>query len=285
MPVPEKRRRLRRILAGNACVYPASVHDPLSAHIADGMGFEAGMLGGSIASFVTLGAPDLAVLTLTEFAELARRITRYSQLSLVVDADHGYGNALHARRTVEELEAAGIAGMTLEDTVLPVPFAASRTDALVSIAEMRGKLRAAVAARSDPDLVILGRTRVGPEGLQDAIARLRAYEDTGVDALFVVNVTSLDQVDQIAAATGLPLVLNRTPGKATPADLAARRVKMALHGHQPTYAAARAIQEVYRHFLQGGTPDGLAGQIATESLMNAATHADEYARLRKDFLS
>src|SRR5207253_1541875 len=117
-------------------------------------GFEAGMFAGSIASGTVLGAPDLVVLTLTEFAEQLRRITRGSDLPVMVDADHGYGNALNVMRTVEELETAGVAALTIEDTVLPAPFR-GHDEGLVSTEEMLGKLRAAVAARQDPALVIL----------------------------------------------------------------------------------------------------------------------------------
>src|SRR5687767_5307802 len=123
MLLAERRQRYRHILAGNACLHPASVFDPMSARMAESLGFEVGMFAGSIASATVLGAPDLIVLTLTEFADQIRRITRASDLSLMVDADHGYGNALNVMRTVEELEAAGVSALTIEDTVLPKPFA------------------------------------------------------------------------------------------------------------------------------------------------------------------
>ena len=122
MHVSLRRERLRKHLAGSECVRPASVFDPVSARIADSLGFEFGMLGGSVASAVILGAPDLAVVTLTELADQCRRIARASDISLVVDADNGYGNALSVMRTVEELEDAGVSGMTIEDTALPQSY-------------------------------------------------------------------------------------------------------------------------------------------------------------------
>src|SRR5207247_9570521 len=118
----ERRRRYRRIREVTTCVHPASVFDAMSARMAESLGFEAGMFSGSIGSGVVLGAPDLSVLTLTEFADQIRRITRGSDLPLMVDADHGYGNALNVMRTVEELEASGVAALSIEDTVLPAPF-------------------------------------------------------------------------------------------------------------------------------------------------------------------
>ena len=112
----DRRQRFRAVLAGNQCIHPGSVFDPISARIAEELGFEVGMFAGSIASFTVLGAPDLIVLTLSEFAEQAYRINRAGKLPLLVDADHGYGNALNVMRTVQELETAGVAAMCIEDT-------------------------------------------------------------------------------------------------------------------------------------------------------------------------
>ena len=117
----KRREAARAVLAGSACIHPASVHDPLTGRIAESLGFELGMFAGSIASLTVLAAPDLITLTLTEFAEQALRINRACTLPLVVDADHGYGNALNVMRTVEELEVAGVSAMSIEDTELPRP--------------------------------------------------------------------------------------------------------------------------------------------------------------------
>src|SRR5580692_8273351 len=141
----DRRRRFRAVLAGDRCVHPGSVFDALSARIAEELGFEIGMFAGSIASFTVLGAPDLIVLALTEFAEQAYRICRAGNLPLLVDADHGYGNALNVMRTVEELENAGIAALTIEDTALPRSFGETKPQ-LISIEEGVGKMRAALAA-------------------------------------------------------------------------------------------------------------------------------------------
>src|SRR5438067_8500287 len=148
-----RRERFRAILSGDRCVYPGSVFDPISARIAEDLGFEIGMFAGSVGSLAVLGAPDLIVLTLTEFAQQAYRINRAGNLPLLVDADHGYGNALSVKRTVEELETAGVAALTIEDTLLPTPYGASETT-LIPIAEGVGKMRAALAGRQDPRLVV-----------------------------------------------------------------------------------------------------------------------------------
>src|SRR6266404_2964789 len=154
----DRRRRFRALLAGERCIHPGSVFDPISARIAEDLGFELGMFAGSTASLTVLGAPDLIVLTLTEFAAQAYRIGRAGNLPLLVDADHGYGNALNVKRTVEELETSGVAAIMIEDTLLPAAFGASGKTSLIALDEGVGKMRAALAGRQDKDLVIVGRT-------------------------------------------------------------------------------------------------------------------------------
>ena len=204
----ERRQRLRAILEGARCLHPASVFDPLSARLAEDLGYELGMFAGSVASLMVLGAPDLILVTLSEFAEQARRISRAGNLPLLVDADHGYGNALNVMRTVEELETAGVAALTIEDTALPQGFGEAGKVRLASIEEGVGKMRAALEARRDPDLVIVGRTSaMAATSTEDAVARARAYEAAGVDALFFVGLRRKAQLDALAAAVKLPIVL------------------------------------------------------------------------------
>src|SRR5947209_20339344 len=148
MTFRKRREALRAILKGSSCIRPGSVYDAVSIRIADDLGFEVGMFGGSVASLAVLGDPDIALITLTELAEQMRRMSRASALPVVVDADHGYGNALNVRRTVEELECAGAAGVTIEDTLLPQPFGAEEAQ-LISGEEGVGKLKAAVEVRAD----------------------------------------------------------------------------------------------------------------------------------------
>src|SRR4051812_32453457 len=184
MAFRKRRENLRAILSGSACVRPGSVYDAISIRIAEDLGFEVGMFGGSVASLAVLGDPDITLITLTELTEQMRRMSRAAALPVLVDADHGYGNALNVRRTVQELEAAGAAGLTIEDTLLPQGYGQTKTQ-LIPLQEGVGKLKAALDARNDPLLVIIGRTgAVAVTSVDDAILRASAYEDTGVDALF-----------------------------------------------------------------------------------------------------
>ncbi len=280
-----RRERFRAILAGERCVHPGSVFDPISARIAEDLGFEIGMFAGSVASMAVLGAPDLIVLTLTEFAGQAYRINRAGELPLLVDADHGYGNALNVKRTVEELETAGVAALTIEDTDLPQPHGTVGATRLIPIEEGVGKMRAAIAGRSDPALVIAGRTSaVSITGLDDAIARARAYEAAGVDAMFFTGVRERDQLDAIAEALGVPILLGGASGDILDLDyLSARGVRIALQGHQPFMAAVRATHQTLKALREGTPPADLDG-VASGELMKRLTRDGDHRRWMDEFL-
>jgi carboxyvinyl-carboxyphosphonate phosphorylmutase len=282
----EQRRRLRAVFAGTKCVSPASVYDPLSARVAESVGYEIGMLAGSVASNTTLAAPDLIVLTLTEFADQVRRIMRASRLSLIVDADHGYGNALNVMRTVEELEHAGVSALSIEDTALPARFGKPEGEGeLISLEEMAGKLKAAVAARRDPSLVILGRTAaLKVEGTAAAVQRAQAYAACGVDAIFLVGVESTDQVEAVHEAARLPVMVGSAPATIRRGDFAAAGARVLLQGHQPLPAAVRALREVYTHLFRGGAPADLKDRIASTQEMDALVGGNTYRKRQKDYL-
>ena len=282
----EQRKRLRAVFAGTKCISPASVYDPLSARVAESVGYEIGMLAGSVASNTTLAAPDLIVLTLTEFADQVRRIMRASGLSLIVDADHGYGNALNVMRTVEELEHAGVSGMSIEDTTLPARFGqAEGADELISTGEMVGKLKAAVAARRDPATVILGRTAgLKVEDTQKTIARAKAYAACGVDAIFLVGVESTDQVKAVHDAVKLPIMVGSAPASIKREDFAVAGARVLLQGHQPVPAAVKALKEVYAHLYKGGAPADLKDKLAPAGDMEKLIGGELYKKWQKDFL-
>ena len=225
------------------------------------------MYAGATASLTVLGAPDLILLTLTEFAQQALRINRAVSLPVMADADHGYGNALNVMRTVEELEAAGIAALMIEDTLLPSQFGEGKPRP-VSLEEGVGKMKAAVVARGDKSLVILARTgAITMHGLEDTLARVRAYSRTGVDGIFIAGARTRTEVDALRDATKLPLVLGTlTPEIADKAYLASRGVAIALQGHQPIMAAAEAVRRTLQALRDGVPPARLDG-VPEEAFM------------------
>jgi len=288
MTFRKRREVLRSILSGSRCVRPGSVYDAISIRIAEDLGFEVGMFGGSVASLAILGDPDVALITLTELAEQMRRMSRASTLPVLVDADHGYGNALNVRRTVQELEAAGAAGLTIEDTLLPQAYGEGPTQ-LISIEEGIGKMKAALDGRGDPSLVIVGRTGAASvSSLDDAIARAKAYEATGVDALFFTGIRTRAELETIAKATTLPIVLGGAPGGLSdPAWLREQSVRIALAGHAPFAAATNAVYETLKSLREGLAPTTLEGLASAELMSRLTREAEvkvrlvEYLRLKE----
>ena len=285
MRYKKRREKFRAVLAGDRCVFPGSVFDPISARIAEDIGFEIGMFAGSVASHTVLGAPDLIVLTLSEFAQQAQRINRASSIPLMVDADHGYGNALNVRRTVEELEISGVSGLSIEDTELPQTFEAKGKTSLLSIEEGIGKMKAALSGRQDPDLVIAGRTSApAVTGVSDAIERAMAYQKTGVDAIFLVGIKTKDELDAIAEKISLPLILGSAKGDILDADyLSTRNVRICLKGHQPFAAAVQAVYATLKSIREGVPVEELSG-IASSDLMKKVTRAADYDEMTREFL-
>ena len=275
-----RREKFREHIGGDRCLVPASVFDAFSIRLAEDIGFEIGMVGGSSASLAVLGAPDLIVMTLTEFADQCRRMSRASDLPFAVDADHGYGNALNVRRTVEELEAAGVSALSIEDTVLPLRHGQPGME-LLSIEEGAGKMRAALDARADRGTVIIGRTSAaGVNGLDDAIARGRAYADAGVDALFFLGLKSIEDFEALGAEFDLPIVTGGALKIADTETLGRCGVRMCLNGHPVLPAAVRAMEEALLAMRELRAPD----RPASADLMRRATRTEDYDTWIADYL-
>ena len=279
------RERFRQYLEGDSIGYPISVFDPVSARLARHLGADLGILGGSIASAVVLSAPDLIVLTLSELADQVRRITRAADVSLLVDADHGYGNALSAMRTVEELEAAGASALTLEDTALPAVYGESSLG-LISVDEMVGKLRAGVAGRRDPSLVVLARTSAPATRSNEEVSqRVSAYAETGVDGIMLIGVTEREQLEAVRRTTSLPLAMgSASPEVADQSFLRANGVRVVLSGHQPFFVAMKALHDAMKHLVDGGDPAALNEIAASPELQNAVLNTDRYSQWEREFL-
>lgn len=276
----EKREAFRAILSGKDVIKPGSVYDPISARIAEDVGFELGLFGGSAASLTILGDPDLLLITLSELAEQVRRICRAGKIPVLVDADHGYGNALNVRRTVQELEAAGAAGLTIEDTLLPQAYGQAKPQ-VISVEEGLGKMKAALDGRSDLSLVIVGRTGAASiTNIDDAVARAKAYEATGVDALFFTGLKTRAELQAISGVTKLPIIMGSADGElADTAFLASQRVRVANQGHQPIAAATQAVYETLKALHDGTSPKDLKGLPSSELTNRVMRDADVKTRI------
>jgi len=280
MTFRRRREALRSILSGGRCIRPGSVYDAISIRIAEDLGFEAGMFGGSVASLAVLGELGQRDERDIGIAEQMRRMSRAAALPVLVDADHGYGNALNVRRTVQELETAGAGGLTIEDTLLPQAFGEPKAQ-LISLEEGAGKMKAALDGRGDPSLVIMARTGASSiTSLGDAIERARAYEATGVDALFLTGIKTRAELEAISVATRLPIVLGGVPEEMNDLDyLADKRVRIALQGHAPFAAATQAVYETLKALREGTSPKQLKGLASSELTNRLTREAETRARL------
>jgi carboxyvinyl-carboxyphosphonate phosphorylmutase len=276
---------LRELFASQECLIASSVFDPVSARFAKALGSEVGVMGGSVASHAVLGAPDIVLLTATELVEQARRICRLDAVNLVVDADHGYGNALNAMRVVQELQAAGVAATCIEDSILPRAFGGSDTQGLISIEEGIKKMQAAVQARGTGPMLVVARTNAnGSEGPKEAARRLVAYQETGVDALFVPYLKNKEELEIITKDLKLPIIVAGSDASVFDReDLARRGVKAWLWGHQPFGIAAQALFEAMKAVQEGAKPSEL-GQPSSGATMALATDALGYEHLVEKYL-
>lgn len=282
---PDKRRTLREILGSDECLVAASVFDAASARLARHIGSEVGVLGGSAAAQVVLGVPDIVLLTASDLVEQSRRICRTGCVHLIVDADHGYGNALNVMRTVADLQAAGVAAACLEDSRLPKEHGSGPQQALASVHEGRQKMRAALQARGDGPMLILGRTNaIESTGIDDAITRMQVYESAGVDALFVPYLKQRDDLERIASATRLPLILAGAHACLfDPVWLAQMRVRIWMWGHQPLAVATAALLHAMQS-AQAGVPASELLNEDTVRISKLATASQVYEGLTDQFL-
>jgi methylisocitrate lyase len=232
------------------------VFSPLVAKLAERVGFRAVYLSGGALS-ASYGVPDVGLLCLTEFVDEARRITQATPLPLVCDADTGFGEALNAERTVELFEAAGVAGIHLEDQNLPKRCGHLSGKSLVEPEVMVAKLRAAVAARLDPAFVIIARTDArGVTGFDDAVRRARLYLEAGADAIFPEGLESADEFARFAKEVPAVLLANMTEFGRSPlldvATLGAMGYRLVLFPLTAFRAAMKAAEETMADLHRSG---------------------------------
>lgn len=205
----EARKKLRKMLSENRTAWYAGAYDALSAKFVQDAGFDAVFTSGFAVSASLLGEPDLALYSMTENLEVARRVASSVTIPVGVDCDTGYGNALNVMRTVREFENAGASAIILEDQVTPkrCPMVFDRVET-VPLEEAVGKIKAAVAARQDADLVIIARTDATT--ISEAIVRCKAYRDAGADLVKGISKTFQNAADlhRLRQEVGLPLHLS-----------------------------------------------------------------------------
>lgn len=261
-----RRKRLRSMVEERRALLVPGTANALTARIVQELGFEALYLTGAGFSNTELGVPDIGLVTMNEIAEAATRISAICNLPLVVDIDTGFGNALNVYRTVKALERAGAAALQIEDQVFPKKCGHFDGKGVIPLAEMTAKIRAAVDARADPDLLIIARTDArAVEGLSQALDRAHAMHEAGADILFVEAPIDASEMAEIGRLP-MPQVANIVFGGRTPmltqAELREMGFAMVLYANAALQATIRSVSQVLTHLRDEGTLAGVDDQLA-----------------------
>lgn len=280
------RERFRKLLVKPQCTIAANIFDPLSARIAHMLDYEVCFLSGSVGKAASLGVPDIVLSNMSDLVDHCRRITRMADVCLMLDGEDGFGNVVNVRRTVRELEAAGVSAIEIEDQIAPVQFGGV-DPGLLSTAEQVGKLQAAVAARTDPNTVIVSRTAALAYGtLDEALDRMRAYAQTGVEAIRLVGLRTRQQLEAVHQATALPLTVLSPPAdlRNDVAFLSAHGVKILMLGNPAYGVAVKAIYDCLKHLKEGGAIEDLDDKQASVALLRSVDRTDEFVQWQQTFL-
>ena len=211
------RHTLRTLVARKQGLVVPGAYDGISARLVQRAGFPAVYMTGYGTSASRLGLPDLGFAGLAEMADHARNLAAVLDVPLIADADTGYGNALHVRRTVQAYEAAGVAALHIEDQVAPKRCGHLSGHQVIPRGEFAGKIRAAVEARTDPDFLVIARTdAISAVGVDEALRRGEAAAAAGADVLFIEAPRDEAQVERVARAFDTPLLYNYAPGGRSP---------------------------------------------------------------------
>ena len=278
--------RFRRALGEEKPLQIVGTPNAFVALMAERTGYRAIYLSGAGVANLSYGLPDLAVTTLDNVLEDARRITGAAGVSLLVDVDTGFGAELMIGRTVREMIRAGVAAVHMEDQVADKRCGHRPGKALVSRQEMVDRIEAAVDARSDPGFVVMARTdAVAVEGMERALERAEAYARAGADMIFPEALADLEQYRAFKTATGLPVLANLTEFGLTPAftaaELASAGVDMALYPLSASRAMNRAALRVLTAIRDHGTQAGVVSEMQTRKELYELLGYEELERKQK----
>ena len=287
------RKRLRARLKNGPLIVAPGIYDAYGARFVEQAGFEAVYMTGNGVSASLLGRPDVGLVDLTLIANHARRVAACVDIPLICDADTGYGNAVNVRRTVEEFEAAGVAAIHIEDQLSPkrcgqLPGARP----VIVLGEAVGKIEAAVAARRDPDFIIIARTdSADGHGLDEAIRRVKAYVRAGADVAFVElksSPTLLDDLKRVASEVAAPCFVNVDGGgklgELTAAEIEQLGLRIAIYPGLARGAAGFAIREALGALKRDGNIRAVRGRMLSNQEYNEALGLSDIEAWERKYL-
>ena len=251
-------KMLREMLAKDGLIVAPGAFSPLCGEIIEKEGFNCIYMSGYGVAAYRLGYPDVGLMTGSESLDTARAICARVNIPVIADVDNGYGNVINVKRTTEDYEAAGLAGIQLEDQAWPKRCGHMEGKVLISAEEMVQKIRIACASRKDPDFVIIARTDANTVlGFDEAVRRCKMYREAGADIIFFESPTSDEQVEQIPKLIDAPIMINMSEGAKTPIrsnkEIEEFGYKLVIWPSSGTWAAAKALQDIYRIIKEKGT--------------------------------
>ena len=284
-----KSKKLRTLLKDNKSVVVPGVHDPMSAKIFQDAGFPVLFTGGFSLSASTLGVPDIGLLTMSENIERVKRVTNTINIPLIADMDTGYGSPLNVIRTVQECVNSGVAGIILEDQSWPKKCGHMEGKSVISNEEHVEKIKAAVHARGDSELVIIARTDSrATHSLEEAIRRGKNLEESGADVIFIEAPQTEEEIRTIGKEIKLPMLINLIEGGKTPnlpiSDLEELGFRLILYPLTSIFATAYSMQKLASHVRSEKTTRGY-DEILTFSEFENVVDLQKYKDLDSKFLS
>ena len=282
-------KKLRTLLKDNKSIVVPGVHDPMSAKIFQDAGFPVLFTGGFSLSASTLGVPDIGLLTMSENIERVKRVTNTINIPLIADMDTGYGSPLNVIRTVQECVNVGVAGIILEDQSWPKKCGHMEGKSVISNEEHVEKIKAAVHARGDSELVIIARTDSrATHNLEEAIRRGKNLEESGADVIFIEAPQTEEEIRTIGKEIKLPMLINLIEGGKTPnlpiSDLEELGFRLILYPLTSIFATAYSMQKLASHVRSEKTTRGY-DEILTFSEFENVVDLQKYKDLDSKFLS
>jgi methylisocitrate lyase len=267
------KKRLQQLLNNEEILIAPGAHDALTAKIVEQVGFNAVYLTGYGQAASHLGQPDVGLMTMTEMLSRVNNMASAVKIPVICDGDNGFGNVVNVMRTVREYEKAGAAAIQLEDQVNPKKCGHMTGRQVIPTEEMVEKIKAAVAARTDPDFVIVARTDARTVfGIDEAISRGKAYENAGADVIFIESPESVEEMKKITASFKVPVLANMVEGGRTPLlpakQLQEMGYKIVIYPTASTYFTAQAMMDLMKEIMAKGTTKHLIEKMIPFSEFN-----------------
>jgi carboxyvinyl-carboxyphosphonate phosphorylmutase len=280
----KKTTLFKKLMLDEEILVMPGAHDALSAKVIEQVGFKAVTMGGYAASAASLAKPDVSLLTLTEYVNIARNIIQAVDIPLFVDGDTGHGNVTNVQRTVRVFENAGVAGLFIEDQVFPKRCGHMEGKQIIPALEMVAKIKAAVDARVDEDLVIMARTdAIAVSGIDEAIERGNRYAEAGADLIFVEAPTSKEEMMRINSEINAPMNAIQIEGGKTPMltvkELEELGFNVVVYPNVTVYATAWALRQLWEGLKKNGSTKHYQDNIIPFDEFNTLVGLDKIREL------